>query len=99
MDGTESKQLLESIYRRTLIHEFHYRHRWQPDMVVFWDNRSVQHSALHDYYPQRRKLDRITIAGDRPFGDPPADAKDIRTYVMPPTAAFKNTRPQRLFEK
>ena len=99
MDGTESKQLLESVYRRTLIHEFHYRHRWQPNMVVFWDNRSVQHSALHDYYPQRRKLDRITIAGDRPFGDPPADAKDIRTYVMPPTAAFKNGRPKRHFEQ
>jgi len=99
MDTTESQQLLESLYRKTLIHEFHYRHRWEPDMIVFWDNRSVQHSALHDYYPQRRMLHRITIAGDKPFGDPPADAKDIRTYVMPPTAAFKDTRPKRLFEQ
>ncbi len=96
MDEGEGKMILDFLYQRTLRHEYHYRHRWQPGMVVFWDNRSVQHSALHDYYPRRRKLDRITIRGDRPVGDaPPADIDDLRRYLSPPLSEFEATRAKR----
>lgn len=99
MEPQESRTLLDQLYRKTLIHEFHYRHRWRKDMVVIWDNRSVQHSALHDYYPQRRLMERVTIAGDRPYSDAaPADAMDLRTYVMPPISAFRATRQKRRHE-
>ena len=54
MAEDESRIVLDMLYRKTLVHEYQYRHRWQSNMLVFWDNRSVQHSALHDYYPKRR---------------------------------------------
>jgi taurine dioxygenase len=90
MAEDESRMILDFLFRRTHIHEYQYRHAWQPDMLVFWDNRCTQHSALHDYYPQRRLMHRVTIAGTRPLAaDPPAEAKDLRRYLMPPLAEFR----------
>ena len=99
MEADESSTILSLLYRKTLRHEYHYRHRWKPNTVVFWDNRSTQHSALHDYYPQRRLMERITIAGDLPVGEvEPADPSELRRYLMPPLAAFRNSRQKRLNE-
>jgi taurine dioxygenase len=100
MAEDESRTLLEMLYRKTLVHEYQYRHRWQPDMVVFWDNRSVQHSALHDYYPKRRLMERVTIKGTRPIAaEAPADPKDLRRYLMPPLSAFRETAQKRRHER
>jgi taurine dioxygenase len=68
MEEGESSILLDRLYRLTSLLEIQFRHRWVPDMVVFWDNRSVQHAAVHDYYPARRAMERVTIKGDRPMG-------------------------------
>ena len=68
MEETESRTLLDTLFRTIHTLEYQYRHRWQPNMIVFWDNRWVQHAAVHDYYPQRRMMERVTIKGDRPFG-------------------------------
>lgn len=66
------------------------RPRWEPNMLVFWDNRWTQHSALHDYYPKRRLMERITIKGDRPIGDAkPADPFGLRRYLSPPVMEFE----------
>ena len=51
--------LLEYLYSLAAKPEYQYRHRWEPNMLVFWDNRSTQHSALHDYYPKRRLMHRL----------------------------------------
>lgn len=99
MAEDESRMILEMLYRKTLIHEYQYRHRWQPNMVVFWDNRCTQHSALHDYYPQRRLMERVTIAGTRPIpAFEPADPKDLRRYLMPPLSQFRATAQKRQHE-
>ena len=89
MEDDESRTILDLLIRKTYIHEYQYRHVWQPDMMIFWDNRSVQHSALHDYYPKRRLMERITIKGDKPVGDSkPCDPSEVRRYLSPPVMAF-----------
>jgi len=96
MDPDESASLLDFLYARTRVHEYHYRHRWAPGMVVFWDNRLVQHSALHDYYPNRRKMERVTLQGTVPVGDaPPADPSELHSVRMPSLAEFGETRAKR----
>lgn len=72
MDEVEGRAILDMLYHQAEIPEYQYRLRWQPNTLALWDNRSVQHYAIHDYWPQRRKLERITIRGDRPFGPVPA---------------------------
>lgn len=64
----ESNMLLQFLYSQAWIPEYQLRVKWEPDMVVMWDNRSVQHYAVHDYYPQRRTMERITVAGEPVIG-------------------------------
>ena len=96
----ESRALLDTLFRATAVLEYHYRHRWAPDMVVFWDNRSAQHSAVHDYYPQRRLMERVTIAGDRPVGPgAPVDPAELRRFKMPPLSTLEATRATRQHDR
>ncbi len=44
--------------------KYEYRHVWQPDDMVIWDNRSLMHSATADYAPtEKRYLYRLMVAG------------------------------------
>lgn len=63
----ESDALLEFLYAQASIPEYQLRVKWEVDTVVIWDNRSVLHYAPHDYYPQRRTMERVTVAGDIPI--------------------------------
>ena len=99
MEETESRVLLDQLFRLTNSLEHQYRHRWEPDMLVFWDNRLVMHAAVHDYYPQRRLMERVTIKGDRPFGTGErAASSEIRKFKAPPVLSAP-TRQVRQHEK
>jgi len=67
----ESDALLLRLTREISRPEHQCRFRWAPGSVAFWDNRATQHYAASDYWPQRRVMDRISIAGDRPLGPTP----------------------------
>jgi len=62
----ESAPLLEYLFRHQIRPEFTCRFRWRPGSLAIWDNRCAQHYAVNDYPGQRRILQRITLAGDRP---------------------------------
>lgn len=99
MQEQESRWLLTFLGQTVNTLEYHYRHRWVPNTVVFWDNRSTQHAAIHDYYPQQRKLDRITIQGDKPFGNGTvASESELIKRKVPSLLDFKG-RPKRQHEK
>jgi len=63
----ESTDLLTQLFAHSVRPEHVYRHRWQPNDMVFWDNRSVMHLAAGCPEDQRRRLNRTTIEGDVPF--------------------------------
>ncbi|MCR9223538.1 MAG: TauD/TfdA family dioxygenase [Hyphomonas sp.] len=67
MDRDESDELLKYLYHRAWLPEHQCRFRWAPGSLAFWDNRACQHYAASDYFPNIRIMERVTIAGDRPY--------------------------------
>lgn len=67
MKEKESRALLDFLYTQAQVPEYQFRLRWQPGMIVLWDNASTQHYAANDYYPNRRHMERVAVQGDRPF--------------------------------
>ena len=79
MDPDESAELLQVLYAQAQFPEYQVRFTWRENSIAFWDNRSCQHYAVSDYWPNRRRVERVTIVGDTPYYDPsqaPADAPD-----------------------
>jgi len=98
----ESHAILNFLYGLSQVPEYQYRVHWRPHTVVFWDNRSTQHYAPHDYYPHHRFMERITIAGDTPIGvsDPyvPQPHDDGESWLeMRAHASKKLKHPSRLY--
>ena len=61
MDDQEAIALLRELYAWQTQPEFQFRHTWEPDMLVMWDNRSVLHAATGGYEGHTRVLHRTTI--------------------------------------
>ncbi len=79
MEEAESQALLKQLYDLALVPEYQFRHKWKNNTLIFWDNRSTQHYAVHDYFPKRRYMERVTIGGTQPLAAfEPADLKLVR---------------------
>ncbi len=65
MTDDEAADLIRDLYAWQTRQEFQYTHRWQENMLVIWDNRSVLHKANGGYDGYARELHRTTISPDR----------------------------------
>ena len=65
MEKEESEALLQRLYDHSTQDKFVYRHRWQANDCVMWDNRCLLHLATGSDLP--RTLYRTTIKGDVVF--------------------------------
>ncbi len=67
LDEAASAALLGELFALVKKPEFQVRYRWRENTIALWDNRCTQHYGVADYFPQQRRMNRVTIAGDRPF--------------------------------
>ena len=64
--SSESQALFRIFQDRITLLENTVRWNWELGDVAMWDNRATQHYAVSDYGDQRRRMHRITLAGDIP---------------------------------
>ena len=67
MSGSESAALLALLFEQAHVPEYQFRLKWSPGTITFWDNQSTQHYACNDYYPNRRRMERVAVVGDVPM--------------------------------
>lgn len=66
MPREESAPILQYLSEHITQPALTCRLRWEPDMLVLWDNRLCLHQAYNDYQGYRRELYRTTVAGEKP---------------------------------
>ncbi len=62
----ESAAILAFLYQHIQKPEYQCRFSWRPHSIAFWDNRCLQHSAIWDYFPNRRSGYRVQVTGEKP---------------------------------
>ena len=63
LSDEEAFLLLVELYEACHAEANVYRHVWEPDMLLMWDNRCTQHMATGGYDGHARLLHRTTVAG------------------------------------
>ncbi len=66
MTSEESRPLLRQLWKLGTTPDLTCRVVWGPGTIVVWDNRSVQHYAVHDHGDQTRDMWRLTVLGEQP---------------------------------
>ena len=70
LNDRENRAILDLLYAQMARPEFTVRFRWEPDSLVFWDNRATAHVGPIDLgsQPLDRVVQRVTLVGDIPVG-------------------------------
>ena len=63
--ATANSSTLAALISQATVPEYQVRWRYKKNSVAFWDNRSTQHYAVHDYWPAEWKMERAGIKGDK----------------------------------
>ena len=66
LDPEERDRLHDHLITETHRVEYQIRFRWSVNSLAMWDNLCTQHAPVYDYGPHRRRVERVTLAGDRP---------------------------------
>ena len=66
MSPTAGKALVEELALFAGQRRFVYRHRWETDDVLIWDNRCTMHQVTAFDPRERRVMHRTTVVGDAP---------------------------------
>jgi taurine dioxygenase len=67
MKPREGEALLGFLFEHVTRPEFSCRFRWRQDSIAMWDNRCTQHRVVADNLHAYRRMERVTLLGDRPF--------------------------------
>ena len=66
MATDEAERLIADLTEFAAQPRFMYRHRWEPDDVLMWDNRCTVHAVTPHDSTERRVMHRTTIVGAEP---------------------------------
>jgi len=65
MESSESRKLLDELIHHATSEKFVYKHIWENDDIVMWDNRCTMHAVEpFDNTSVRRIMHRVTLVGD-----------------------------------
>ena len=67
MTPEESRPLRRRLFAQAALPELQVRFRWRAGSLAQWDNRITQHYAVPDHGGQNRRMERVTLVGQRPF--------------------------------
>jgi taurine dioxygenase len=66
LGAEQAAALLQELHEHLVQDKYVYRHQWQKDTLLMWDNRAVNHFADGGYDGHLRVMHRTTIQGEIP---------------------------------
>ena len=66
LEENEGRVLLDDLTNHATQEQFVYRHKWEVDDILMWDNRCTMHVVTPHDPNERRVMHRTTIVGEGP---------------------------------